>query len=138
MGMRTRLGLWVLLAALLAAQILGLMHRILHAPHGTAPAAVQGNHAHRDHGHDHGDTAAGAAASDDACAPVWWASLFGEHESAADCRLYDQLTPLDLAALIPAVVLPLFLPAYWLTFFQGEALARHAALFEARAPPSLR
>lgn len=55
-----------------------------------------------------------------------------------DCRLYDQLTPLDLATLVPIVVLPLFLPAYWLTFIEGEALARHAALFEARAPPSLR
>lgn len=148
--MRARAGLWVLLALLVAAQTLGLMHRILHAPHGAVGTPSHVGHAHHGHDHDHhhghddgdehghGAAMQDTAAGDGAGMGSGWASLFGGHESATDCHLYDQLTPLDLAALVPAVVLPLFLPAYWLTFSQGEALARHAALFEARAPPTVR
>ena len=133
-----RLGLWSLLAALLATQTLGLLHRMAHGPDALPALSAHADHGHghsHSHGHNHGDE---GHDGDHAEAPSVWSWLFGDHDGAMDCRLYDQLTPLDLATLVPIVVLPLFLPAYWLTFIEGEALARHAALFEARAPPSLR
>ena len=106
--------------ALLAAQMLGLIHGVAHSP-VQAPAHLA--HAGQDHhGHSHGliDT------------------LFAGHAGDADCRLYDQLSHSDTVADVPTVILPLLLPATLFAYFQGEAVARHAALFEARAPPSIR
>ncbi len=109
--------------ALLAAQTLGQVHGVAHAPavhHG--PVQVDAQPAHTGHGGVqsllHG--------------------LFDGHGDGADCRLYDQLSHGDGMPAIAAVVLPLALPAALLQFLQGQVLARHAALFDARAPPSVR
>ena len=119
---------WALVLALLAAQTLGLVHRVAHPftqpfAHPRAHTAV----AHAGHGH----------ASDHAQHGLI-ETLFQGHAGDADCRLYDQLAHSDTLACPPALALPLLLPATLLAYFQGEALARHAALFQARAPPPVR
>lgn len=116
-----RVLLWPLVLALLAAQTLGLVHGVVHTPVQAWAQHVE--HAGHDlPGHEHGLIDA----------------LFSGHAGDADCRLYDQLSHSDTAAGVAAVTLPLLLPATLFAYFQGEAVARHAALFEARAPPPVR
>ncbi|WP_298924337.1 hypothetical protein [uncultured Ramlibacter sp.] len=118
MVLSRRIAVWLLVSALVAAQALGLMHRIVHAPHaGSVPvvavAAGQGHH--------------GAG---------WVADLFAGHDESS-CRLFDPLTH-DGPPSVPALVLPLLLSSYFLDVFQGEFLVRWAALYDARGPPPLR
>jgi hypothetical protein len=111
---------WLLLA-LVAVQTLGQMHRVVHAP------AVVAGHAHEVHvHHDHGHGV------------DWTAGLFAGHNETPDCRLFDQLTHGDTLGCAAAPALPMALPVALLAFSQGEALARRAALFEARGPPFFR
>lgn len=113
-----RVLLWPLVLALLVGQTLGLVHGVAHSP--VQPAGHVASAQHDDPAHGLIDT------------------LFAGHGTDADCRLYDQLSHGDTAAGVPAISLPLLLPATLFAYFQGEAVARHAALFEARAPPSIR
>ncbi len=117
-----RVLLWPLLLALLVAQTLGLVHGVAHSP--VQQVAHVASAQHDDHAHDpaHGLIDI----------------LFAGHGTDADCRLYDQLSHGDTAACVPAISLPVLLPATLFAYFQGEAVARHAALFESRAPPSIR
>ena len=114
-----RVLLWPLVLALLVAQTLGLVHGVAHSP--VQAVAQQVSHAGPVQ-HEHGLIEA----------------LFSGHAGDAECRLYDQLSHGDAATSVPALALPVLLPATLLAYFQGEAVARHAALFEARAPPSIR
>ena len=113
-----RVLLWPLVLALLVVQTLGLVHGVAHSPvqHVAHVASAQ----HDDHAHSLIDI------------------LFAGHGTDADSRLSDQLSHGDTAACVPAISLPVLLPATLFAYFQGEAVARHAALFEARAPPSIR
>lgn len=97
----------LLLAALLLAQTLGLVHRVLHAPATTA------------------------AATHDAGAPG-----FGHDAGDGQCRLYDQLAHGDLAfGAMPALaVVPL--PAATAGVPPAGRLAPQASGFLARGPPS--
>ncbi len=111
--------LWLVLFVLLAAQTLGLMHRVVHLAGTGEPMALI------------------AQGQGRATATGWIADLFSSHDESG-CRVYDQLghggmIP-DLAQA-PLTVLP---PAFILLWFQGEYLARWAALFDARGPPSVR
>ena len=112
--------LCVLALALWMATTLGLVHRTIHNPlasHAHAAVAVEaGEAAHASHG---------------------LVALFGEH-SDADCRLYDQLSHGPAALCVPALLLPVMLPAATFAYLEGEALARWVALFDARGPPSSR
>lgn len=109
--------LWRLVVlALLAAQCLGLMHRIVHAPHVQhLPQMQQAQAPH----------AAG-----------WISCLFAGHSDDSTCRLFD---PLGHGAppVAPVVALPVVLSSYFIDHFQGEFLVRWAALFDARGPPAL-
>lgn len=117
-----RVPAWLLVFALLAVQTLGLVHRVAHGPRqDLARHGVQAEPVHA-HVHAHG----------------MLDGLFTGHGSDGDCRLYDQLSQGDPLGAVAAVPLPLLLPATLFAYFQGEALARRAALFEARAPPALR
>ena len=115
MTIRRRL-VWLLVFALVTAQALGLMHRVVHAPHGHAPAHQQVQASH---------------------ATDWVAGLFAAHHDDSTCRLFDPLNH-EGAPSVPAVLLPLVPASFFLDFFQGECLARWAALYDARGPPSLR
>ncbi len=99
---------WLLALALVAAQALGLMHQVVHAQH--------------DHGHEQGGIAA----------------LFDSHEEGGlECRLFDPLNH-DAPPAITSLVLPVVTAFFFLDRFDGEFLARWAALFDARGPPFLR
>lgn len=112
---------WVLVA-LVCAQALGFMHRVVHTPAGIphAHAAAEADaHPHDGHG-----------------APAGWiADLFAAHDDASGCRLYDGVG--QDSALLPALLaLPCHGPAAaLLPFLAGEFLARWAALYDARGPP---
>lgn len=111
---------WLLTLALLFAQTLGLMHGTLHGPGSAGPTASLvrvdgGGRAHADHGSI--------------------VSLFSSHASDADCRLYDQASHGSAAPHVASLVLPVLLPSVAVAIFEGEALARWAALFDARGPP---
>ena len=113
---------WLLLAfVLVAAQALGLMHRIVHAPHAPDGALHDSAHAHA--GHDHGAHAV--------------QGLFSGHEDDSTCRLFDPLNHDALPALA-VLVLPLVLRSCQLQRAHGDFVARWRALFDARGPPALR
>ncbi|MES2189555.1 MAG: hypothetical protein V4454_05490 [Pseudomonadota bacterium] len=117
----TRTIVWLVTLALLLAQLLGLMHGTLHgsgyagasASAKTSVAKAERTHAHK-------------RAVD---------SLFASHTSDADCRLYDQASHGSAALHVASLALPVLLPTVAVAIFEGEALARWAALFDARGPP---
>lgn len=109
-----RLLLIVLAACLVGAQALGFAHRVLHAG-GTAPVPPAQQQAET---HAHG-------AQD----------LFG-HDDAGECRLFDALAQGGPLPAAQAVALPP--PADdVIRATAGEAVARWAALFQARGPPAV-
>lgn len=108
---------WVLVLAFVWSQSLGLWHGIVHASHG-----------------------AGAAPISAVVADTWestspFEALFGSHFDTVDCQLFDQLSHGDALATAPVLVLPLGVPAAHIAHLTGLAVARWAALFQARAPP---
>ncbi len=117
----------VLTLALWFASTLGLVHSVVHAPglaHTQATAMSK-------------ITSTAKAAPTSLLGSV--AALFTDHHDGdAQCRIYDQLSHGTAPIAVPLIVLPLFLPTATFDFFQGEALARWVALFQARGPPSPR
>ena len=111
-----------LVCALLLAQTLGQMHRLTHG---------ENRYAEKHSGHDatHLDSHNYSADSG------WLDSLFSSHDSEPDCQLYDQASQGSAATAVALVILPAVLPSAVVAIFQGEALARWAALFDARGPP---
>ena len=124
-------GVWLLALALVAAQAFALVHGVVHGGHaGPAPHAHAQAHApahEQAHAHEGHDDAHGLIER-----------LFGAHHDDLDCRLYDQLGHADAAPLLLTGALPLALPAAVFDFLSGAFIARRAALFEARGPPSVR
>lgn len=116
---------WALVLALFLTSSLGLMHGVLHGGvvHVKAPLASQGL------------SQAAIKNSLPATGKLVLASLFSSHSSDADCRLYDQACHGSAAQHVASLALPVLLPSLAVSLFQGQALARWAALFEARAPP---
>ena len=123
---------WLLMGylagALLLAQTLGLMHGVVHSGEHRA-----GNQHHvqlpdAEPSHAHGDDALHFGG--------WLASLFSSHDDGdADCRLFDQASHGSAAPAFVQSSLPTLPPSVAVAIFQGEALARWAALFDARGPP---
>ena len=117
--------------ALLLAQTLGFVHKVLHhtsvshmlvaqvnVPESVVPRLSIDAPGHKLHG----------------LSP----NLFHHSEDDPTCRLFDQAGSADSLACPPAIVLPMAVSLFVLRFFQGEVLARWVALFEARGPPSVR
>lgn len=105
---------WLLACALVLAQALALMHGVVH-------------------GHRYG---APAQAAEAGTKGGWVQALFAAHDDdSTTCKLFDSLghtaPPSCAVAAVPAVI-----PPYLLPLMAGEALARWAALFDARGPPS--
>ena len=113
----------VMSLALLLSVFLGQVHAVKHG--GLAGAhAAQAEHEHAqgqdcDHSGDHG----------------FFDKLFSNHSSDNDCRLYDQLGDGHAMPVLAAASLPVVLPSHQVAIFAGQALARWAALFDARGPP---
>lgn len=106
--------LWLALCMLLA-QSLGQLHSVKHGNVGHASRAVSAIVAICDGG--------------------FLDLLFSSHSSGKDCRLYDQAHDGQGMPSVAAAFLPVLLPSSAVASFQGEALARWAALFDARGPP---
>lgn len=122
---------WLLVFALLLAQMLGLMHGVVHGSQMQAVGSGQGHHHAHDHDHDH-DHDQGPHADH---GNGWLESLFSSHDADSDCRLFDQASHGNAAPTLPALSLPILLSSCVVDIPQGEALARWAALFDARGPP---
>ena len=108
----------LVLAALLLAQALGMVHRVLHGAHAAPVQALALPHAERQQ------------------AQLLAALFDGHEEGQADCRLFDQISHADLAA----ADLPVFeatLPHGVRPVAHGHwhAAARPAG-FQARGPPA--
>jgi hypothetical protein len=107
---------WLCVAALVFSQTLAALHGVAHrlALDGQVQAQIQAPPA------------------------GWIGTLLPDHDSAADCKAFDQLHHIDKAAGPTAVVLPLALFSFQITLFSGLATARWHAQFEARGPPASR
>lgn len=112
---------WILVGMLLLAQTLGLMHGVVHGHQNHHPIQTQA----ADHGHA---AVAGQGAS-------WLASLFSSHGSDTDCRLFDQASHGSAAPGIFSLSLPMVLASLVFDITRSQAIARWAALFDARGPP---
>ena len=121
---QSRLRLWVrllvsgLVIALLLSQSLGQLHAIKHGGLIGTQHAASGHESHEDHHHG-----------------GFLEQLFSSHSSSTDCRLYDQLSDSHAMPAVALMALPVVLPSLLVATFHGEALARWAALFDARGPP---
>ena len=118
----------LLVLAMVAMQTLGAMHAVVHGlGNGEMPASLQ-SHALQGKPQDVHVVHAHSTLLD----------LFTGHGSAVDCQLFDQVShDYGLAKAVMALAaapVPVFLYQY----FQGEAVARWATLFDARGPPYLR
>lgn len=123
-AVRLQVWVWCLVAALLTAQMLGQLHAVHHGGAGHAPAAFAVHEAHDAH-------EAHEAHHDAGVLHV----LFSPHQNEKECRLYDQLRDVCAAPGVAAIFLPRAAPGLAVAIFQGNALARWAALFDARGPP---
>jgi len=107
----------LLVLVLVMTQTLSLVHSITHGPSGSMLQA-----------HDHADVQSADSGS-------FLTLLFSSHQEAADCRLYDQAGHEGALVMARQLPLPVVPPPLTVAIFQGEALARWAALFDARGPP---
>src|SRR6187402_797269 len=102
---RTRRWIWVMLFALVAAQTLALVHRISHT---------------------------GTSGATSIAASGWAAALQDGHADDPSCQVFDQASQALLCFGVPAPLLPVMLPSQFIQWSLGEAVARWAALFDAR------
>jgi hypothetical protein len=123
--------IWLLAVALLLAQLLGLMHGVVHGPQAHLHSHVHHELASAQTLHDHDDP----TIAQDEHGGGWLASLFSSHGNDSDCRLFDQASQGHAAPVLPMLSLPLVLCSVAFDISRGEALARWAALFDARGPP---
>jgi hypothetical protein len=117
---------YCLALALLMVPLMGLMHGIVHDVSHGLPAAVVKASAQR-HAHGHLDERKG-----------WSDALFSSHQAAADCLVFDQLCHADAPHFLPSPALPMTLSSLVLVTLAGDFIARWAALYQARGPPSAR
>lgn len=125
---------WCLAAVLVLTQTLGLIHGVTHAK-GVAGAnghsqvhVGQGDQGDQ-YQHSHSIVLTAASPSG------LLASVFALHGQDSDCRLFDQCSHGAGAASGVLQWLPVVVPPSRVAIFQGNALARWAALFDARGPP---
>jgi hypothetical protein len=121
----------LLACALLLSQTLGFMHGVVHVPiHGPYKAATAAG--------SNVQLALQSASAAGEPSANWVDKLFSSHHGDNDCRLFDQASHGSAAPQVVALALPVVLPPIAVAIFQGEALARWAALFDARGPPLTR
>ena len=110
-----RLACSILLVALVIAQTLGLVHRIVHAPIVGHPAVT-------------------AAASTNV-GTAWMKALFAGHSSEQGCDLYDQLSHADAVPPAPVAAIVMHDIDAVPGWHSGVQVAAQAAGFLARGPP---
>jgi len=128
---------WLLAVLLLAAQALGLTHRVAHAPGLAGATVAQATASANVFAAATASALEAAAAAESAGAPAHAHSHFPHEAGSADCRLIDQLEHAD--ALCAGVCLSPALPRAAVT---GAAAtlpavsAGGAAAYLARGPPA--
>ncbi|MCS4508678.1 hypothetical protein [Xylophilus ampelinus] len=127
--LRRRAGGWYLLALLVVAPWLGMLHSVVH------PVVPAGVSASLHHVVGHG--AVSGAAQGHAADSHGLARLFGPHD-AGDCRVYDQLLQADALLSMPPAVVPVFWAAVRFAVPPQPSPSCGSAVFEARAPPPVR
>ena len=121
--------------ALLMVPLFGLMHGIVHGfSHGLSPVLVSANSQHR--AQTRAESVEHRMATADAVS--WSEKLFAGHYKAADCLVFDQLCGAQALHFLPLQVLPTTLSSLVLVTLAGDFIARWAALYQARGPPSAR
>ena len=121
--------------ALLMVPLFGLMHGIVHGfSHGLSSVLVSANTQHR--AQTRVESVEHRMATADAVS--WSEKLFAGHYKAADCLVFDQLCGAQALHFLPLQVLPTTLPSFVLVTLAGDFIARWAALYQARGPPSAR
>ena len=126
---------WLVLCLLLS-QTLGQLHAVQHGGPARAGHAVAAVHKHAPFELDGAYVAHGADRAHEAHdGDEVEERFFPLHSSNADCRLYDQASMSDGLPGAVAAVMPPQVPPFLVAIFQGEAIARWAALFDARGPP---
>lgn len=123
---------WLVLCLLLS-QTLGQLHAVQHGGPARAGHAVAAVHSHSPFELDGAHVAHDAHDAHDGDDVE--ERFFPLHSSNADCRLYDQASMSDGLPGAVAAVMPSQVPSFLVAIFQGEAIARWAALFDARGPP---
>ena len=118
MALRRRL-LWLILFALVAAQTLGLVHRIAHGGNIGAVNFVSATQSHLTGGN-------------------WSDALKAGHADDVTCHVFDQASPGGCVWLSPPALPAIVFADIFIARSKSEALARWAALFEARGPPTFR
>ena len=128
---------WCLAGVLVLTQTLGLIHGVTHVEVFAVAAERSHRHVDLDHHIQHGVEVHQATDHDFAAAPAsgLLASVFAWHTQDSDCRLFDQCSHGAGVANPPQQLLPVVMPPFEVAIFQGNALARWAALFDARGPP---
>ncbi|MCB2006198.1 MAG: hypothetical protein KDH93_14365 [Rhodoferax sp.] len=119
-----------LLLALVLTQWLGVVHGNMHVESVAAH--------HHDDAHAHAHARHAPHPAPDQTFATWLASLLDGHGSAADCRLYDQISHGDCAptpVLVPLA--PARLAAAALPVIAGQ-VGRMPAWARARGPPAIR
>jgi hypothetical protein len=116
--------LWSLvLAAVLLAQMLGLMHSLAHEPHAAGGQDIELRHQHGDEAvgqHDEG----------------WLGKLFASHEEeGSECRLFDHQNHSVVVLSVAALALPSVLRDFTAAVWVSCRPAARAAPFDARGPP---
>ena len=112
----------LLALALVCAQSLGLWHRLVHP----GPSQLAGLNAAR------------ATGTDTAPAHGLLAHLFSQHAGEPDCQFFDHASLGDAMGSASTAAVALVLVPLLLAAGRGGFTARWHALFQARAPPSVR
>lgn len=106
----TRL-LSLLVLALLLAQSIGMMHRVVHANIGEPICSIKRT---------------------EAAHPLH--ALWGEHSHASDCRVFDQHSPDLLNHVVLQLILPMAMPMHGQLVLSARALL-FERFYAAQAPP---
>ena len=124
--------------ALLLVPLFGLMHGIVHDFSHGLPSVAVNVHTLR-HAQirtiDSEPVRSQATVADPA---GWSEKLFSGHDKAADCLVFDQLCQAQALHSLPFQALATLLPSFVLVTLAGDFIARWAALYQARGPPSAR
>ena len=135
---------WLLALALMLSPAMGLVHGVLHTPLHSAGQGADGLLDHSRLGSAAFGLLEKSKFQNNSLQQLagkgegWLESIFPSHKQYSDCRLYDQASHGSALTALAAWALPVLIPSFAVAIFQGKALARWAALFEARGPPLTR
>lgn len=121
--------------SLLVAQLMGLMHGVVHNPLCKLETPICRLGYAQPNGRDHYYFAGEVSKADAREGKGLLQTLFSSHVGDADCRLFDQACSGSTAPAVALLNFPLVQSSLIGGIPRGEAIGRVATLFEARGPP---